>query len=524
MEKIEERKQLKFLSQIHGDKCWPSVDKLSPCEEACPIHTDVPSYVIAISQGRFKEALEVLRETNPFPSVCGRVCHHPCETDCNRALLDEPIAISSLKRFAAEYGMANGQKVAPVPKTKKEKVAIIGSGPAGLSAAYDLIRQGYGVTVYEAAPFAGGMLALGIPSFILPREIIRAEIGMIKALGVEIKTNVPIGKVVSLEELRKVGFKAILLATGAHKSSPLPIPGADLSSVHYALPLLKKANLGEKISFRGKVVVIGGGAVAMDAARTAKRLGAQEVHVACLEARKDMPAWAWLVEAAEKEGVKVHTQLAPQRFTAQAREDGKPGVRIEFQRVASTRVDEEGRISWTLMEGPASKYGMEADSVIVAIGQAPDASYAEKTGVKITGRGTFMVNGETLGTNLPGVFAAGDAVSLRGTVIEAIAAGQKVARSIHRYFQGQDLSAPAPGKEILKIDPELTAPWLIRKSRWGMPSLPSRDAIRTFDEVELGYTRAVAIEEAKRCLNCRMCVNCLYGRSQICFETGQRLL
>jgi NADPH-dependent glutamate synthase beta subunit-like oxidoreductase len=393
-----------------------------------------------------------------------------------------------------------------------------------LSAAYDLIRQGYAVTVYEAASSAGGMLTAGIPTFILPREIINAEITMIKALGVEIKTNLPIGKAMSLEELWKLGFKAILLATGAHKSIPLPIPGADLNDIHNALPLLKKVNSGGKIPFRGKVVVIGGGAVAMDGARMVKRLGADEVHVACLESRRDMPAYPWLIEAAEKEGAKIHASLAPQKFTARARQDGKNGIFVEFQRVASTRVDEEGRISWTLMEGPGCKYDMEADSVILAIGQAPDSSYAEKTGVKISGRGTFAVKADTLATDVPGVFAAGDAVSLRGTVIEAIAAGQKAARSIHSYLQGRDLAANPPGKEVLKIDPELTASWLIRKSRWGMPSLSSKDSIRTFDEVELGYTRAAAIEEAKRCLNCRMCVNCLYGRSQVCFETGQRLL
>jgi NADPH-dependent glutamate synthase beta subunit-like oxidoreductase len=237
-----------------------------------------------------------------------------------------------------------------------------------------------------------------------------------------------------------------------------------------------------------------------------------------------MPAYPWLIEAAEKEGLKIHTQLAPQKFTAKARDDGKKGISIEFQRVASTRMAEEGRISWTLMEGAGSKYDMEADSVILAIGQAPDPSYAEGIGAKVSGRGTFVVNGDTLATNLPGVFAAGDAVTMRGTVVEAIAAGQKAAKSIIRYFQGKDLGLSSLAKEVMKIDPEMTAPWLTRKARWGMPSLPGKDAIRTFDEVDLGYIKVAAIEEAKRCLNCRMCVNCLYGRSQICFETGSRIL
>jgi len=520
------KKQPRLLSQIHGEKCWPSVDKLSPCEEVCPIHTDVPSYVIAIAQGKFKEALAVIRETNPFPSICGRVCHHPCETECNRALIDEPIAIEWLKRFVAEYGLKNGRRPAPVKQTKNERVAIIGSGPAGLTAAHDLVRQGYGVTVFEASPIAGGMLTAGIPGFILPRHIVEAEIDYIKALGVDIKTNTRIGDGLSLDHLSKLGFNAFVLATGAQKSAQLPIPGTDLKNVYYALPLLRQVNLGERVPFRGKVVVIGGGGVALDAARTARRLGATEVHVTCLESREDMPAFAWEIEAAKREGIRIHTSLAPQRFTAKHGGDGSRGIIIEFKRVASTQVDAEGRISWTLVEGAGADYTMEADSIIVAIGQTPDPSCTDGSRVKVSRRGTFVVDSTTLATNVPGVFAAGDAVTLRGTVTEAIAMGREAASSIHRYLQGQDLkkNRTPPAKETLKIDPEMTSHWLTRKTRWGMPSLSANDAVRTFSEADLGYTEAEAIEEAKRCLNCRMCVNCIFGRGQICFETGSRLL
>ena len=525
MTKMKEKKQVRLLSQIHGEKCWPLVDRLSPCEEACPLYTDVPSYIIAISQGKFKEALAVIRETNPFPSICGRVCHHPCETECNRALVDEPIAIKWLKRFVADWELKNGKRPAPVRKTKKEKVAVIGSGPTGLTAAYDLVREGYGVTVYEASPVAGGMLTVGIPNFILPREIVEAEIDYIRALGVDIKTNVRIGNELSLDDLWKKGVNAILLASGAQKNAELKIEGTDLENVYYALDVLRKANLGEDIAFRGKVVIIGGGNVAIDVARTALRLGAKEVHVTCLEARSDMPAFSWEIEAAEKEGVKIHTSLAPQKFTA-TRRDGKESIAIDFKRVASTDVDDEGQISWTLMEGAGSEYTMEADSAVIAIGQAADPSYAEGGQMKLDGRGTFAVDPDTMATSVPGIFAAGDAVILRGTVTEGIAMGHKAATSVDRYLRGKDLkqNGAVAEKEVLKIDPKMTSPWLTRKACWGMPSLQPNDAVRTFSEVDLGYTEMEAIEEAKRCLNCRMCANCIYGRSQICFETGSRLL
>jgi NADPH-dependent glutamate synthase beta subunit-like oxidoreductase len=250
------------------------------------------------------------------------------------------------------------------------------------------------------------------------------------------------------------------------------------------------------------------------------------VHVACLESRADIPAFAWEIEAAEREGVRIHTSLAPQRFMARHGGDGSKGIIIEFKRVASTQVDAEGRISWTLVEGPGSEYTMEADSVIIAIGQTSDPSCANGSRVmKVSRRGTFVVDPDTLATNVPRIFAAGDAVTPRGTVTQAIAMSHEAAISIHRHLQGQDLKKNrSTAKEVLKIDPRMGSPWLTRKARWGMPSLPAKDAVRTFSEADLGYSETEAIEEAKRCLNCRMCVNCIYGRNQICVETGLRLL
>lgn len=517
-------KTLQLLTQIHGEKCWPLVEKLSPCEEACPLHMDVPSYVIAIAQGKFKEALTVIRQTNPFPSICGRICHHPCEEECNRGRVDSPIAIQWLKRLVVDYELSNGMKrPRPAKRTKEEKVAIIGSGPAGLTAAYDLVRQGYGVTVYEALPVAGGMLAAGIPEFILPREIVETEIDYIRDLGVQIRTNTAIGKNFTLDDLSRRGFSAILLATGAWRNPQLPIPGTDLGNIFYALPLLQKTKLGEKVMLRGKVAIIGGGDVAMDVARLALRLGAREVHVTCLESRKDLPAHSWEVEAAEREGVKLHPALAPQQFRAKA---GGRVAAIDFKRVASTQLDSEGRISWTLMEGPGTEYAMDVDAVIIAIGQAPDPSYISDSQLNVTKRGTFVVDPETMTTNVASVFAAGDAAHMPGTVAEAIAAGHKAATSIHRYLRGQDLreGGTAASKEVFKVKPEMVPGWLVAKDRWEMPMLASGDATRSFGEVKLGYTIWEGVEEAKRCLNCRMCANCVFERGQICFETGSRLL
>jgi NADPH-dependent glutamate synthase beta subunit-like oxidoreductase len=515
--------QFKPLSQIHSEKCWPRVDKISPCEKACPLAADVPSYVLAIAQGKFDDALVVIRETNPFPSICGRVCHQPCEAECNRKLIDEAIAIRGLKRAAVDYARQDSAKAEKIEMTRKEKVAIIGSGPSGLTAAYDLVKMGYGVTVYDSSPVAGGWLANGIPDFILPRKLVEKEIQYIKDMGVEIRAGVAIGKDLSLDGLKERGYAAILLATGAQKSAGLKIPGADSKQVFMAAAVLRGAKLGKPLPFKGKVLVIGGGAVAMDAARTAVRLGAAEVHTACLESRSDMPAWPWEIEAAEREGVMVHTALAPQKFTPSP---GGHSLTADFKRVASTAVDSEGRIFWTLVEGPGSDYSMQVDSVIIAVGQATDTTFAEGSNLKINRRGAVEVDRDTLETSVTGVFASGDAVTVRGTVTEAIAMGHRAAASIDRYLRGgaKRKSGKQEEKETFLVDPELTSPWLLRKARWSMPSLAPADAVRTFKEVLLGFTEEQAIEEARRCLNCRMCGNCIYGRDQMCYETALRLL
>lgn len=517
------RSGLETLSQIHGEKCWPTVDKVSPCEEVCPIHMDIPSYVMALAQGQFDAAIDVVRETNPFPSICGRVCHHPCEEACNRTLLDGPVAIEWLKRFVGEYEKATNGMPVKIEKTKDETVAIIGSGPAGLTAAHDLAKMGYGVSVYEALPVAGGMMATGIPEFVLPAKTVQAEVDYIKALGVKIKTGIRIGKDLTIDELKDQGFKAILLATGAWKSANLNIDGADLTNVIQALPMLRDVKLGTQKSLKGKVVIIGGGNVALDVARVAVRLGPEEVIVACLESRDDMPAFDWEIERAEAEGVKIITSVSPQKFNART---GGKVTSVDFKAVTSTTRDEDGRMSWTLADGSDGDSVVDADMVIIAIGQVPDSSFIE--GVATNDKGNFTVDPETGATNVAGLFAAGDSVRDPGTVVEAIAAGHKSADAIAKSLGGEGMPDGVPEEDlgVFTIEDDETMPGFLlkKKDRWEMPAISAKDSVRSFGETLLGYTEWQVIEEANRCLNCRMCGNCLFGRGQLCMETSNRLL
>lgn len=510
--------QLPIPAYIHVERCWQNVDKLSPCEAACPLHMDIPNYVIAISQGNIDQALSIIRESNPLPSVCGRICHHPCEEECNRKLIDSPVAIEWLKRYAADWG--NSETPLLVPPNKKERVAIVGSGPAGLTAAHDLVKRGYSTTIFEAAPIAGGVLSSAIPDFILPGEAVQADIDYIRALGVRIHTNVRIGDNLNFDDLRQQGYKAILIATGAQKSAELKIPGANLQGISLSLPFLKGAKLGHLSPLSGRVWVIGGGGVAMDAARTAVRLGG-EVHVACLESRRDMPAFDWEIEAAEKEGVHIHPSLAPQEFTSV---NGSKVSGIKFQRVTSTHLDDGGNLHWTLLEGPGSYYTVDTDKVIIAIGQVPETGGTFSKSMKMSKRGEISVNKDTMQTNIPGIFAAGDISATGGTVTEAMAAARRAALSIDQYLSGMPIEPVKETSDTYLIEPEQVPEYFTRKNRWDMPRLLPKEAIRTFKEVDLGHQEWQAIEEAERCLNCRMCGNCIFERHQMCFETADRLL
>ena len=501
-----------------GITCWSFIRELSPCENSCPVNMNIPGFVISIAQEEFDESYAIMRESNPFPGICGYVCHHPCEEVCSRAKLDEPISIKSLKRFVVDYKLSQGtEKVIPI-KADKEKVAIIGSGPAGLTAAHDLAKQGYSVTVFEAMPVAGGMLATGIPEFVLPRKIPEAEIDYIKKLGVEIKTGVQIGKDLSLHDVMQQGFKAVFIAVGIQRSLKLNLPGLDLAPIHYALSFLQDVNLGKKVQLGSRVVVIGGGNVAIDTARAAIRLGASEVNLACLESREQMPAFTWEIESAEEEGIKIHCSRAPLEIVGK---DGKV-TGVNFAGVESIGFDKDGRIKPVLIEG--SKYAIEADCVIIAIGQGLDQSILEgMKGLELNKKGNIAADPDTLSTNLPGVFAGGDAVSGGTTVVDAIAAGHKAALSVDRYIRGEELKDAAKPKKVIEIEEEKLPRFTERRERARMPKLSTKERIGSFKGVELGFSREAALEEAKRCLNCPICGNCIFGQSQACIETIARL-
>lgn len=496
-----------YLPYIDKERCLSWRVEAAPCQAACPLGIDVEGYVTAIAEGQFARALQIIKEKCPLPSVCGRVCHHPCERECKKGPVDAPIAIRALKRFVTDWKSAPPPQSDPVARTKGEKIAVIGSGPAGLTAAYDLIHLGYGVTIFEALPIPGGLLAFGIPEFDLPQEAVQAEIEGIKALGVEIQTHTPIGESLPIAELSRMGYQAILIAAGALGSAPLPIPGNDLEGVMYALPFLKEAKMGQAPSLRGKGLVIGGGNVAVDAARTALRLGAAEVHLACIESRENMPAFTWMVSFAEKEGVRIHPALAPQAIKSR---DGKTVSQIELKKVAHSERTAEGGVTWTLAEGPDAEVSLDVDFVIVAIGQKVDF-YPRGDFEKLSRekRGTLSVKEGSLATNLPGVFAAGDIVAMPSTVVESMAAGRRAAAAIDLYLQKkeppQELSIPTQvftGKDILPVN-------VLPTKRQDMSILPIAESIGSFKEVELGFSKEQAMEEAGRCLRCKTCNRCI---------------
>ena len=471
------------------------------CREACPIGMDVPGYIIAASKGEFDKAMEIIRDTNPFPLVCGRICHHPCEVECIRGVVDEPIAIASIKRLVSEYALKARARPVPARRTQKETVGIVGSGPTGLTAAHDLGKAGYGVTVYEGAPEAGGMMTRVIPEFKLPKISVQPDIEAIRGLGVEIKTNTSVGKALPLESLLKE-HNAVLLAIGSWTPGALKIRGAELEGVYYALPLLEDIKKGISVDLGDRVVVIGGGNTAIDAARAAIRLGAKEVNVACLESRKTMPAHPWEIENALREGTKIHPSLAPQRF----RDNGKGKVGgVDFKQVETCQVDSYGSLTWTLKECAGSELSMDADSLIIAIGQVPSLESLSADGkLMLTSRKTLAVDPETLACGIPGLFAAGDAVVGAGTIVEGMAAGRKAADSIIRYFTGSE-----PRKEEMPIEETLrrvrqsvNADFPKERQRQVMPALLAREAVSSFREVDLGFPEETGRKEAARCLNC----------------------
>ncbi|MBN1146106.1 MAG: FAD-dependent oxidoreductase [Anaerolineales bacterium] len=493
-----------------------AIEKLgiSPCRDACPAGQRVQGYIALIREGRWQDAMRVIKMDNPFPGICGRICNHRCETACNRGLVDEPINIRALKRFVTDKIYAEPRPlVEPVPITHDQRVAIIGAGPCGLTSAQDLVRSGYGVTVFESMPVAGGMLRLGVPEYRLPTEIIEREVQDIVDLGVDLRLN---HRIDNLDDLFAQGFQAVLIAVGAHEGIRLRIPGANLDGVLVNTHFLRDVRLGKYDNGRqaagelGKrVLVLGGGNVAIDCARSAIRLGC-EVQLACLESREQMPAHNWEVEAAEAEGVVMH----PGRSFEQILGDGASRVRgVECMHVASFEFDEGGRLH--VEKVPDSKHMIPCDTVIFSVGQRAGLAFIpDDAGVGITDHQTIAINPNTLAATRPGVFAAGDSVSGTAFVIEAVNSGHQAAESIIRYLQDEPLE-PAPKPELpvvrlsrQEIEDRLASGEIKRQERVPLPELPVEKRIDNFVEVEGGYDDESAQAEAARCLTCGVCSEC----------------
>ena len=508
------------ITQAEVVPCWPSQERVAPCQQACPLETDVPGYVMALARGDQERALAILSANNPLPSICGRICHHPCEDNCLRGHFDDPIAIRSLKRFITENAQRNAPAAPRQTKAPRQRVAVIGAGPAGLAAAHRLLGAGYRVTIFESRPAAGGMLTAGIPEFILPREVVRAEVEAILNLGAELQTGVTFGQDITLDSLTGQGYGAVLLAVGAQRSASLPVPGIELNGVHHALAVLETVNSpGPGLTLKGRVVVIGGGNVGIDCARVAIRSGASEVHLCCLECREEMPAFNWEIERAEEEGVVIHPALGPAEFLGS---DGAV-TGVNLRQVKEIATDVEGRIRPVYADGPGTL--MDADAVIVAVGQAPEQSFlAGAEGLAVDARGYIITDPVTLATNMLGVYAGGDVVCL-DTAVTAIAAGSRAAASIDAYLQPDAARQASRKQPILLTAADLVLPEFVsHRARAKLRQRGLKERTQTFFEVDLGLTGNAAQKEATRCWNCPVCGKCVLERFQMCYETALRLL
>ena len=482
------------------------LDKTPPCSHNCPAGEDISLQISLIAQGRFEEALELIRLENPFPGVTGRVCPHPCETECNRAEYGGRVAIHDLERFVADH-VAPKRPSVQASQRRDAKVAIIGSGPAGLTCAYHLARWGYPVTVFEALPVPGGMMRVGIPDYRLPKDVLEREIAAIEALGVEIKTNMRLGDNLSLDDLGD--YKAIFIAVGLSKSRRLNIPGEEARGVIPGLEFLKRLNLGEEVQVGSRVVVVGGGNTAMDAARSALRLGAK-VTVLYRRSRQEMPAIPEEVEEALEEGVDIQFLATPVEVLTH---DGQV-VGLRCVRMRLGEPDESGRRRPIPIEG--SEFTVQADAVIPAIGQVADLSFLDEQ-VKVE-RGRIVID-RAGATTRPGIFAGGDVATPFGTVAHAIGSGKRAAMAIDRYLRGEELPSFPPFEESVRFSPRPVESEIVRfedlnlayfewAERRESAVRPPEERVKDFDEVALGLDEEQALAEASRCFNCGTCIMC----------------
>lgn len=483
------------------------IDKvgIAPCQNACPAGQHAQGYISYIREGKFEEALRIIREDNPFASVCGRTCHHPCEGTCNRRLVDEPISIMELKRFVVDTIYARGlpRPIDPVPQTRPERVAVVGSGPAGLTASRDLVRLGYGVTVFEALPVAGGMMRTGIPEHRLPKGILQRDIDDILSLGVELRLNSPVRNPSRLLKREGGDYDAVYLATGVSRATSLGIDGEDLDGVLSAVPFLRQANLGRRVRIGRRVAVVGGGITAVDAATTALRLGAEEVSLVYRRSRGEIPAYSWELDEAEAEGIKLVLNTVATRILG--RDGHVTGMECAQSRQLSS-IDDSGKR--VVVADRGTEFVMEVDTVIRAIGQFSDQVFLEAPFDGMVG------DPVSLQTSVPGLFAGRGAIPGAGFVINAVALGHEASHFVHHYLQKEPLTPPAATKrpvekwsrEEAQAKVRLGAITLAPRQEPARLSLAER--VRTFKEVELPFTEQQAIAEASRCLDCGVCSEC----------------
>jgi formate dehydrogenase beta subunit len=478
---------------------YQSTECTAPCQRTCPAGIDIPGYITHIREGNYRAALQLIKETNPLPLTCGRVCPHPCEAQCRLGRVGDPVNINHLKRFAADFEMHSGVRITPyqAPQTGK-KAAIIGGGPAGLTCAYYLARYGHSPTIFEAMPKLGGMLRYGIPEYRLPKAILDWEIEGIIGMGVAVKTHVRMGEEFTLQSLKDEGFEAVFLGTGAWDSRGLGVEGEELEGILPGTRFLIDRGLEKDTPVGEKVAIIGGGNTALDAARTSWRLGAKEVTVIYRRSRTEMPANDIEIEEAEHEGVKFHYLAAPTRLIGQ---DGRL-THLEYIEMELGEPDESGRRR--PVPKPGSETVIPVDNVIAAIGQFPVTGFLKQDGVALSRRDTIEVTNRATGeTTLEGVFAGGDAVTGASIAVEAIGAGRRAARSINLLLRGEPVTAP---EETISAESEILDPEELRgipqSARVRMLELPVEERRGSFKEVELGFTEEMAKGEAERCLRC----------------------
>jgi heterodisulfide reductase subunit A-like polyferredoxin len=480
----------------------------SPCKVACPANVNVQGYVQLIKKKEYIKAVNLIRERNPLSAICGRACNHPCEAACTRNSLDESVAIRLLKRFASDKEIEmieTGVISLPTEKTAAKgakKVGIIGAGPAGLTAASDLADLGFSVTVYEASEAAGGMLRWGIPAYRLPRKILDHEVELVRRKGVNFVYNCRVGEDITLEKIRSEN-EAVFIGVGVQVSRKLSISGEDLQNINYGVEFLREANSkGKKPVIKDRVIVIGGGNVAVDVARTARRLGAANVEMVCLEQRDEMPALAEEIEATIEEGIVIHNGWGPNRIVGNGSVDS-----IEFKRCASV-FDKDGRFSPVYDESTLST--LKAEQIIIAIGQSLDKQFSNHAGIK-TERSNLYVDPVTLETSAKGLFAGGDSVTGPASIIQAVAAGKRAAESIDRFLKGEDMRLDRFSDSVKPISEELlpSISGKEKKKRAVPENIPVENRMTNFSEIECGLTEDEAMAESERCLNCALCSECL---------------